>query len=120
MRGGTFCRTSPALLLAIPAPELSENARAQKRQRRLAVRPPIRTYARLYRAEMTRQNERPALYQPGNRRSIEAHDGVLASTFTNKRTMHLPLVLDTFDGQRKRNTARMSYPRLHLLSGQSN
>jgi len=70
-----------------------------------------------------------SLYQARNRRSIEAratstavHERIdlLASTFTNERTTRLPPVLDTFDGQRMRNTARTSYPRLRPLSGQSN
>ena len=40
--------------------------------------------------------------------------------FTNQRTTQLPVVLDTFDGQRTRNTARTSCLRLHPLSALSN
>src|SRR5205823_2517713 len=54
--GETFCRTSPALPLAIPAPELSEHPRAQKKTTPSRRKTPIRTYARQYRAEMTTQN----------------------------------------------------------------
>jgi len=50
----------------------------------------------------------------------EAHNGVLASAFTNQRTAHSPPVLDTFDSQRKRNMARTRCPQFRLLSGQSN
>ena len=51
--------------------------------------------------------------------AIRERDGALASAFTNAHNA-LAVGARYFDGQRKRNTARMSYPRLHPMSGQSN